>query len=141
MRIKDKLSLDELYFGVVLYPMSYNNQEERTKIKTYNLFDSYGVRLSVATYATMSDKERAERVSNPLSYCFGDTWGRTEWEFIMCPWPYREGDKVEDVGTKVDIYRMYVEPNGELLMDLVNRVSPTSAMKFLSEERKRRRKR
>lgn len=36
-----------------------------------------------------------------------------------------------------DLYQMYVEPNRELLLDLVSRVTKSSAKKYLSEERKR----
>lgn len=136
MKIKDKMNLDDLYFGVVLMPLSYSSEEERTKLKTYNLFDFSKIKFSVALYVTMTEEQRKELVS-PLHFCFGDVWARAEFEFVMCPWPYGDGEGVADNGQKVDLYRMYVEPNAELLMDLVNRVTKTSAKKYVSEWRKR----
>ena len=136
MKIKDRMSIDDLYFGVVLMPMSYSSYEERTKPRVYNLFDFSRVRWAVARWVTMKPEER-RNISNPLSFLFGDVWGRTEYEFIMCPWPYKDNEKVEDSGVKVDTYKMYVEPNADLLMNLVSRVSKTSARRYLTEWRKR----
>lgn len=136
MKIKEKMDINDLYFGIVMNQMSYSSEEERGNIKTYNLFDMSKVKLSVAMYVTMSD-ERKENLASPLHFCFGDVWSRTEYEFMMCPWPYKDGDFVEQVGHKVDMFRMYVEPNGELLMDIVNRVTKSSAQKYLREWNKR----
>lgn len=134
MRITDKINLEKLYFGVVLYPMSWTSGVQR-KVRVYNLFDSFRVRHSVATYVLMNE-DRKKQIKDPLSFCFSDTRGRTEWEFMVAPWPYKEGDKVAEVGEKVDIYQMYVEPNRELLLDLVHRVTKSSAQKVISEHRK-----
>ena len=137
MKITSKMKLDDLYFGVVMNPMSYTKYSDRNNLTTYNIFDSYRVKWSVATYVAMTAKKKAE-VSDPLRFCFGDTWGRTEWEFIVCPWPYTNEDTIDLVGKKVDIFSMYVEPNAELLMDLVNRVTKTSAKAWLKAEKERR---
>ena len=140
MKIKDKIPIDALYFGVVLNPISYASAEERNTLKTYNLFDFARVKYSVAMWVTMSPEEKARRkdLHSQLMWCFGDTWSRTEFEFIVCPWGGSdEDDKVFEVGRKVDIFSMYVEPNGALLMDLVNRVSESSARAFLREWNKR----
>lgn len=134
MKIKEKMKLEDLYFGVKLYEMSYSSREER-KIVTYNLFDSYRVKRSVASWVVMKPEEKEKHEFLP--WCFGDTWGRTEWEFIMCPWPYGENELVSDQGEKVDIYGMYVEPNAGLLRDLVDRVTVSSAKKYLAEDRRR----
>lgn len=130
------MKLDDLYFGVKLMPLSYNSKEGRTELKTYNLFDLSRIKWSVAKYVTMTDTERS-LLHNSLMFCFGDVWGRTEYEFIVCPWPYGDGEGVSDNGQKVDTFTMYVEPNAKLLMDMVNSVSVSSAKKYLTEWRKR----
>lgn len=135
MKIKDEIDINDLYFGVVMNQMSYSSEEERGNIKTYNLFEFSRVKFAVAMYVGMTESQR-EELSSPLSFCFGDVHWRTEYEFMMCPWPYRDGDFVEQAGHKVDIYQMYVEPNAELLMDLIDRVTKSSAKKYLSETRK-----
>ena len=135
MKIKDKMNINDLYFGVVLMPLSYSSKETRINLKTYNLFNLSRVKLSVAMWVTMSDVQR-EEIGDPISFIFGDVWGRTEYEFIVCPWPYGEGEGVSDNGQKVDTFRMYVEPNKELLLDLVSRVSMNSAQEYLREWRK-----
>lgn len=103
------------------------------KLETYNLFDFVKVRWSVAKYATMSEEERKSLLSDPLWFCFGDVAGRCEYEYIIRPMGSEEEDE-----KKVDVYQMYVEPNAEYLMKIVNSVSVSSAKKYLSEERKRR---
>lgn len=137
MKITAKMKLDDLYFGIVMNPMSYTKYSDRNNLTTYNIFDSYRVKWSVATYVAMTAKQKAQ-VSDPLTFCFGDTWGRTEWEFIVCPWPYKDEDTIDLVGRKVDVFNMYVKPNAELLMDLVNRVTKTSAKAWLKAEKERR---
>ena len=131
MNIKDKIKLTDLYFGYRNYAMSYTSGEER-KITTYNLFDSTRVLRSVAMWALMPDEEKKKH--DALSWCFSDVRGRAEYEFMMSPWA---GGGEEQ---KVDIYQMYVEPNKELLLDLISRVTPNSAQAYLREERKRRRR-
>lgn len=131
-----KVSLDSLYFGVKLLPLCYSSKSERNELKTYNLFDFYGVKWSVAKYVSMTPEERKLLSSEPYMFCFGDVWGRTEYEFIINSWPYSDDDKISD-GIKVDTFQMYVEPNAEYLMSLVNSVSVSSAKAYLREERKR----
>lgn len=130
MKISHKIKLEDLYFGYKQFGMSYDNTNTRS-IKTYNLFDSSRVLRSVAMYVLMTPEQRKERVKDPLSWCFNDVWGRYEYEFMMSP--LGGGGEPQ----KVDIYQMYVEPNRELLLDLVSRVTKSSAKKYLSEERKR----
>ena len=137
MKIKEKISINDLYFGVVLSRMSYNSKEEGRGLEVYNLFNFGRVKHSVAVWAAMSDEKRKEKIArgtDPLRFCFGDVWSRCEYEFVVCPWGGAdENDKVFDVGTKVDTYFMYVEPNRELLLDLVGRVTKSSAKAFLRE--------
>ena len=134
--MKNKININDLYFGVVLMPLSYSSKEQRTKLKTYNLFDLSRVKWSVARWACMSPEERKTLIDNPLSFLFGDVWGRTEFEFVVCPWPYGDGEGVADNGQKVDTYEMYVKPNEKLLMDMVNSVSESSARTYMREYRK-----
>lgn len=128
MRIEEKININDLYFGYKIYDFSYVSEEER-KISTHNLFDSSRVLWSVAMWVLMSEDEKKQH--DALSWCFGDTRGRCEYEFVMAPWA-GEGEE-----RKVDIYQMYVEPNSELLLDIISRVTVSSAKKYLSEERKR----
>lgn len=130
------MKIDDLYFGVKLMPLSYGSEEGRIALKTYNLFEFSKVKWSVARWVTMSDEEK-KNITSPLHFLFGDVWGRAEYEFIVCPWPYGDGEGVSDNGQKVDTFMMYVEPNAELLMDMVNSVSVSSAKKYMAEWRKR----
>ena len=136
--MEKKLNINKLYFGVKLFPMSYASRDELDNLKTYNLFGFGRVKWSVARWVTMTDKERKSLMSDPLRFCFGDVWGRTEYEFIACPWPYTDEMTISNSGIKVDTYQLYVEPNKDYLMSLVNRVSVTSARAYLRDERKRR---
>lgn len=129
-----KTNINDLYFGVKLYPLSFVSGRKK-ELQTYNLFDFASVKWSVASYVA---KEKKETVSDPVLYCFGDVWSRTEFEFMVCPWGgLREEDKVVDKGTKMDVYAMFVEPNAELLMKMVNNVSVSSAKAYLKEWRKK----
>lgn len=128
MKIKDKIKITDLYFGYRNYAMSYTSGKER-KIETHNLLDSTRVLRSVALWVLMPEEEKKKH--DPLSWCFADVRGRAEYEFVMSPWV---GDGEEQ---KVDIWGMYVVPNGELLIDLISRVTKNSARAYLREERKR----
>lgn len=131
--MKNKISINDLYFGIMLDQGSFCYPYEGPTFKVHNLFDSSRVKHSVALWVTMSE-EKKDQIRNPLMWCFGDVFGHREYEFGVCPlW---EPDKAE----KMDIYRMYVEPNAELLMDMVNSVSLTSAKKYIAEVRKRNRR-
>ena len=130
------MDIKDLKFGIKMLERSYTKGEKR-EFKTYNLFDSSRVMKSVAVFVTMSPEDRKERVSDPLHFCFGDTQGRCEYEFMVCPWPFDDDDLVGEVGQKIDIYEMFVKPNEKLLMDMVNSVTVQSAKRYLTEERKR----
>ena len=125
-----KRNLNDLYFGYVMYaPLSGEILAQR------NLFGSTRVLWATAYYVVHKDKfkkggELAE--SDPLVWCFGDTRGRCEYEWMVSPWV---GDGKAE---KVDVYSMYVEPNRDLLLDMVDSVSVSSARRFLVEERRRR---
>lgn len=130
-----KIDINDLKFGVVTTSMSYSRSEDKYRLESGNLFGYSRVKVAVANFVTMGEDRRRE-ISDPLMYCFADVWGRTEWEFIVCPWPFDAEDKVSDVGQKVDVYTMYVEPNRELLLGMISQVSESSAKKYLAEWRK-----
>lgn len=136
MRIRERMNINDLYFGVRMMTMSYSSRDERTRMVTYNLFDVSRVKWSVAKWVTMSDEDK-RRIMDPLAYMFFDVCGRTEYEMIVCPWPYNDGETVADAGQKVDVYEMYVKPNRMLLLDMVSRVSKSSANAYLREWRKK----
>lgn len=125
--------LDDLYFGVRLTSLSYDNEKERSELNTYNLFDLSRVKFSVALWVVKGKEFKKEH--DFLRWCFGDVWGRAEYEMIICPWPYEDDEKIEDNGQKVDIFRLYCEPNEQLLRKMVDEVSVSSAQKYLREER------
>lgn len=129
-----KTQLDKLYFGVVIDSLSFSSLKNR-KLETYNLFELGRVKWAVAYWVASDDEFKKEH--DLIRWCFGDVWGRCEYEFIVCPWPYKDGETVEEAGAKVDIFQMYVEPNKQILTEMVNSVSAASAKRYLSEERKR----
>lgn len=117
--------LEDLYFGVMVF--DFNHQ----KMEKMNLFQSTRVLRSVAMYR--AERDRLEIV-DPLRWCFGDTYGRVQWE-VGIGYPFEvDVSKYE----KKSIYELYVEPNRDLLMDIVNSASVASCKKYLREERKRR---
>lgn len=107
---KKLVKTNNLYFGVK-YRDSLNKQ-----FQTINLFDIPRVKEDIASYIKHKEKGDYSPLS-PLYHCFGSVQGRCEWEWV-----------VDDIGTrdmnqtaeKVDIYSMYVEPNAEYLLELVN---------------------
>lgn len=129
-----KINLDKLYFGVKLFPMSYSSRDEIKEkgLQTYNLFGFSRVKWAVARYVVMKDNEKQALLSSPLHFCFGDVAHRVEFEYLASPVVHPESACV-----KVDTWSLYVEPNKDLLMDMVNSVSKSSALKYLREERKR----
>lgn len=130
------MDINDLYFGVMVSKLSWNSYEERCELEKINLFQSSRVMRSVAMYVTMSEEERQDAIRDPLQWCFGDTRWRTEYEFIVCPWPYKDDDTIDKVGKKMDTYSMYVEPNRDYLMSLVNSVSVASAKRWLKEHKR-----
>ena len=133
--MKKQISLDDLYFGVVVGCASYDSCSERGKLEVRNLFSFPRVKGAVAKWVTMSEEDR-KRIEDPIFYMFCDVWGRCEYEFVVCPWPYNDEDTIDGCGVKVDTYRMYVEPNKDLLLDMVSRVTKSSAQAYLREWRR-----
>ena len=120
-----KTNIDDLYFGIC--SMDQNTK----KMVSYNIFDIYRVKRSVADWVMMSD-ERKSKIEDPIRFCFGDTGGSFEYEWEVSPWPSKDGEK-----QKVDVYSMYVEPNRALLMDMLDNVSLKSAREWRTVDNKR----
>lgn len=121
--MKEKLDIEKLYFGVKIIDLNTG------EIRTINLFGIGRVAESVAVYVkrrnTKAWKEQVENEHfDPLFFCFGDVWSRVEYEMIVT-------DMFGKTEEKVDVYRMYVEPNRDLLLDMINRVTVSSARRYL----------
>lgn len=127
--MKDKININDLYFGVVI-PTEVGG---KVKYQTQNLFSSVRVKTSVARWATMNPERRKE-ISNPLFYLFGDTWSRVEWEYLVCPlitMTYKRERPLE----KVDVYKMYVQPNAKLLLAMAENITKSSAEEYLRKSK------
>lgn len=133
--LKSKMKLDDLYFGIMCRKLSYSGKNKTPLLKKYNLFSLGRIKHSVAMWVVMSPEERKKHKFLP--WCFLDVWGRCEYEMIISDWPYPDDAKVEDIGERYDVYELYVKPNAELLEDMVNRVSKSSAQAYLKEYRKK----
>lgn len=133
---KEKIKLDDLYFGIMCRRMSYSSEDkDKPLLEQCNLFNSSRVKLSVAKWVLMDEKERKQH--DFLGWCFMDVRGRCEYEMIISDWPYKEDALLKDVGEKYDIFELYVKPNAALLRDMVDCVSKNSAQVYLREYRKR----
>ena len=117
-----KQRIDKLYFGYVSF--DFNTKELVMK----NLFDSYRVQRSIAVWAGLDEIEKSRH--DPLWFCFGDTHSRCEYEFLITMWPK------EEPTLKVDIFKMYVEPNREHLLNLVSQISKAEAKRWLKEDKR-----
>lgn len=127
-----RIPLKKAYFGVATVDINGD-------IQFWNLFDNLRVKLSVASYVVMTPEAKKLLLMDPCRFCFGDVWSRCEYEFVVNRWPFGEKDLVSG-GRKMDVYQMFVEPNKDHLMTIVNSISKSSARKYLAEERKKRRK-
>ena len=114
-------NINKLYFGITVLNANKN------KLESYNLFNFSRVKDSVAKYVLLPARDKNK--VDGLKFCFGDTWSRCEFEYMVYPWPETE----HDGGIKVDVFTAYVRPNSEYLMKLVNSVSKTSASRYLKE--------
>ena len=126
MKINKQIDLEELYFGVKIW------DSNRKEFRTINLFGVHRVKYSIAKWVLMSDEEKKHWDAIP--YLFMDVGGRHEYEFVMCP-VSGDKDSAWDEGARMDVYMAYVEPNEELLLDLVSRVTKASARRFLKNNK------
>lgn len=134
MKIKEKMPINSLYFGVMLPSFNWSSRDSRSVLEKHNLFGFSKVKLSVAIWVANGPEFQKEHEFLP--WCFGDVRARTQYEYIVCPWPYSDEDTIENSGRKYDTYALYVEPNAELLEDLVSRVSVSSAKTYIREYRR-----
>lgn len=69
-------------------------------------------------------------VATPSSFVFGDVWSRCEFEFVINSFP----EKGE--GSKMSIFDMYVTPNKQLLLNMIDECSEGSARTYIREWKK-----
>lgn len=111
------------------------------KVKEVNLFSSQKVLSSIAVWRTMTDEERESVTTDQTAFCFGDTWGRVEWEFSVdkdgnIDAPFQDWSKNDLSGyKKTDVFSYYVLPNEKKLMKMVRSASRRSCELFLKKER------
>lgn len=118
-RTGKRININDLYFGIVMWDPNLGIFRE------YNLFDSMRVLRSLAIYKI--HPELYTQFSDILFAIYGDTAGRVQYEFDI-----RDiFGKEEPV--KMDVYRMFVEPNRDYLLSLVDSVTVASARKWLKE--------
>ena len=127
------IDIEHLYFGITLF--DFNSRS----FKHANLFGSIRVLSSIASYVLMTQKRRQELklddtsdTSRLLSYLFGDTRGRVQYEFVCSDFP-PSPDPERRCEEKLDTYFLYVLPNADYLLDLVSRVSKSSARRWDNE--------
>lgn len=122
--MKDEIDIKDLYFGCMNYDFNQKKMVKR------NLFGSMRVLHSIAVYKIkqeeLEDNAWLESRFNPLRFCFGDLWGHVEYEMQV-------GGAFQEETEKLSLWDMYVEPNGKLLMDMVNSVSIESCERWLKE--------
>ena len=114
------IKLEDAYFGVM-------KPNGRGALEEDNLFGSMRVLRAVALYRAR--RERLEAL-DPLFWCFGDTSGRFQYEWLVSPWS-KDGEAM-----KVDVYKMHVEPNRDLLLGIVGNISVASCEKWLKEHKR-----
>lgn len=119
------MKITDLYFGIMR--PNFNTGE----LEQENLFANYRILWSIATYVAKKDKLHYAN-DDPLFWCFGEVCGRCEYEMLVGDFPH--GNKLE----KHDIYTLYVKPNAELLMSMVDSVNKNSAISWLRQNNKRR---
>ena len=116
------IKLEDAYFGIML-----PNFNKKGKLGPANLFNSMRVLWSVALWKTKPDVRENRDL---IEWCFCDTRGRCEYDWVVSPW-VGGGEDVE--GQKVDVYHMYVEPSRKILAEIVNNISVSSCRKWLRD--------
>lgn len=122
----EEIDIRDLHFGCL------NWNPNSRKLEPFDLFRSVRVLDSIANYRLR--KEELELIEwfggefDPVRYCFGNLWGHVEYEMMVSE---MIGDKTE----KMSLYEMYVLPNKEILMDMVEQVSLESCEKWLKERK------
>lgn len=123
---EDETDIKDLYFGCMNYDLSSG------KMVKHNLFSSMRVLHSIAIYKTKQEELENQDWSrgefDPLNFCFGDLWGHVEYEMQI-------GGLFQNKTEKFSLWDMYVVPNADLLMEMVNSVSVKSCEKWLKEHK------
>ena len=115
------LDLEKAHFGIKMWDM--NSGEFRDA----NLFGSCRVLDSIAILKTRKYvKDRYKDVDDVISFCFGDTRGRVEYEMGI-------SEVFSDDVRKTDVYTMYVQPNKNLLYDMVQQISVASCKRWMKK--------
>lgn len=135
------MKIEDLEYIGKVYDFNHRRFED------YNIFNNSRVLRGIAMWIvankrkkkSKNDKYLLERYRTPedvIQLCFFDLCGRCEYEFIV-----KDGEIVGSLwdnveGEKSDVYKYYVLPNSQMLMDMINKVSLTSAQRWLREDRK-----
>ena len=119
------IKLEDAYFGIMR-----PNFNHKGKLEPENLFGSMRVLHSVALWKT---DPTIIKKHNLISWCFGDTRWRCEYEWLVFPWANASDDSE---GWKVDVYSMYVEPNKQILEKIVDSISVSSCRKWLRDHKR-----
>lgn len=138
-----KLDLEKAYFGIVLWDFNED------KPKVCNLFGSIRVLTSIASWRLMDTTETGRKNKeyikkntslDGLSYCFSDVRGRVQYEMLVSD-VFGDGSaKGNHNVEKLDTWFLYVEPNRELLMNMVERMSISSCGRVMKKYGRRARK-
>ena len=122
------MKLTDVYFGItILNP----NSPKPLELQTVNLFWSARVLRSIAVYKTQKESlEKSYDNLDVLHFCFGDTEMRHEYEIFI------KGAFDEDYKL-YDVYKMYVEPNRDYLLELVDKISVQSCKDWLEKDDKK----
>lgn len=93
-----------------------------------NAFDFMRVRWAVAHYVAYPERRRGDW----LEECFYDFRGKCEFEYLLM------GLSGQGEPKKVDIWTMYIEPNRDILYEIVHSISRNSALQYLRAEKAKR---
>ncbi len=124
---EEETDIEDLYFGCVNYDFNHS------KIEKFNLFNSTRVLHSIAIYKIrqqeLEEQEWLGGKFDPLRFCFGDLDGHVEYEMQV-------GGAFENKTEKLSLWDMYVVPNANLLMAMVNNVSIESCERWIEENKR-----
>lgn len=118
------MKLQDIYFGVQYW------DSNAKKMTTINIFEHPKVRRAVAEYRLHPDRYKGHNI---IDLIFSDFRGRCEYEWMVMDWPRQE------ISMKVDVFDSYIEPNRNLLLELINLPSKNSCVEWLKEYRKQKR--
>ena len=113
------MKIDEAYFGVML-PEHSGPTKGNTRLRLYNIFDHQDVRRAISIYKTGDIM-----IDDPLFFCFAGFWKRSQYE-------YRISDGFR-TPIKIDVYDLYIEPNKEYLLKIIDLIDKKDCKKWLKE--------